>query len=120
MSDIDHKFNLDTCSFGFAGARYCSRINDAWKRIAELEDGNCKLVDANNALAVENQQLKEQLRVRGKAIDVCRQFVLEVSHAMESGPGWYTKGENGLRREMHANLRWGKSRMVGGLVPYPT
>lgn len=32
-----------------------------------------------------------------------RQFMLEVSHAMQTGPGWYTKGEDGLRQQVY---RW--------------
>ena len=30
------------------------------------------------------------------AIDVLRQAVLEVRHAQNSGPNWYTKGSKGL------------------------
>ena len=34
------------------------------------------------------------------ALGVCRQFRLEVAHAMECGPGWYTRGEDGLRQQI--------------------
>ena len=50
------------------------------------------------------------------ALGVCRQFRLEVAHAMECGPGWYTRGENGLRQQIHMWIdRAGKAlQALGG------
>ena len=33
--------------------------------------------------------------------NTANQFMLEVAHAMQSGPTWYTRGESGLRSQIH-------------------
>ncbi len=35
-----------------------------------------------------------------EALKVARQFVLEVAHAQEVGPAWYTKGEPGMYQQV--------------------
>jgi len=44
----------------------------------------------------------ERLRA---ALEVCNQMVLEVSHAQQCGPGWYTRGEDGLRAQVDMWVR---------------
>jgi len=46
----------------------------------------------------KSQADNEKLRA---VVDTSRQFMLEVSHAMESGPSWYTRGESGLRKQVY-------------------
>lgn len=38
------------------------------------------------------------------AMKVLRQTIAEVRHAQESGPGWYTNGESGLRAYVRLHL----------------
>jgi len=40
-----------------------------------------------------------------EALKVARQFVIEVAHAQDVGPGWYTKGEDGLYQQVRMWLR---------------
>ncbi len=54
MSDIDAAFNRDTCKFGVAGARYCTRYKEARKRIAELEQ---QLADCQKLLKEASDRL---------------------------------------------------------------
>ncbi len=55
---------------------------------------------ANSAIKEFDAALEEIKKLR-EALELCNQFVLEVSHAMQSGPSWYTKGESGLRNQVH-------------------
>lgn len=43
----------------------------------------------------------DKIEAQQAALSVCSQFLLEVSHAMASGPNWYTKGEQGLRQQIY-------------------
>lgn len=55
-----------------------------------LEYAGCK----RDQLAAENKRLKE-------ALSVCEQAIIEFSAAQERGPGWYTRGVDG----MYAQIR---------------
>jgi hypothetical protein len=46
----------------------------------------------------------EQLR---DALKTARQALMEVQHAQESGPGWYTKGESGMYQQTTMWVRRG-------------
>jgi len=45
--------------------------------------------------------VKQRLRKLEAVREVSQHFLLEVSHAMQCGPGWYTHGENGLRKQIY-------------------
>ena len=44
-----------------------------------------------------------RLRIAVEALKVVEQARLEVRHAKEVGPGWYTRGEHGMHRQV---LMW--------------
>ena len=52
-------------------------------------------------LTAENEAANLRIEALEGAIPVCRQFMLEVHHAMSQGPGWYTRGESGLRKQIY-------------------
>jgi hypothetical protein len=44
-----------------------------------------------------DKRIAELVTVR----DTATQFMYEVAHAMQCGPSWYTRGESGLRSQIH-------------------
>ena len=52
------------------------------------------------------------------ALKVARQAILEFSHAQECGPKWYTRGEDGMYRQVHMWLRKGLNAVREALGPY--
>lgn len=52
------------------------------------------------------------------ALKVAQQFLLEFSHAQESGPSWYTRGEHGMYSQVNLWLRKGLEAVQGALGPY--
>jgi len=50
--------------------------------------------------------MNEEVKVEDllKVIRVLRQTVMEVRHAQHNGPGWYTKGSNGLYMQVSMHL----------------
>ena len=79
-------------------AEYCQGY-DLLKAKVERLEGALRTVDLSNTrLHLENQRLEA-------ALEVCNQMVLEVSHAQQCGPGWYTRGEDGLRAQVDMWVR---------------
>lgn len=57
----------------------------------------------------------EKLRT---ALKVAQQALIEFSHAQECGPKWYTRGEDGMYRQVHMWLRKGLDAVRDALGPY--
>lgn len=64
--------------------------------------GAQKAQKARDEAADEIERLQEEIEQLLAVKKVSEQFMLEVSHAMQSGPSWYTKGEDGLRHQIYA------------------
>lgn len=63
------------------------------------------------ALAAEIETLRAALKV-------AQQSLLEFSAAQESGPSWYTRGEQGMYSQVRLWLRRGLEAVQGALGPY--
>jgi predicted nuclease with TOPRIM domain len=87
----------------YVGAE-ANEYGQSQQRIAKLEAENAKLKEHIKAMqetiSGEALDMKEQNKRYKEALKTCNQFVLEVSHAMQCGPDWYTRGESGLRNQI--------------------
>lgn len=52
-------------------------------------------------------QQKEDLDSLRDSIKTANQALMEVDHAQNIGPGWYTRGEDGLRQQVRMWVRRG-------------
>jgi hypothetical protein len=62
--------------------------------------------------------LADEIETLRAALKVAQQSLLEFSHAQESGPSWYTRGENGMYSQVSLWLRRGLEAVQGALGPY--
>ena len=60
----------------------------------------------------------QEIKTLRAALKVARQELSEFSHAQESGPRWYTHGEDGMFRYVHMWLGKGLSEVSEALGPY--
>lgn len=62
--------------------------------------------------------LGDEINQLRAALKVAQQSLLEFSHAQESGPSWYTRGEQGMYSQVNLWLRRGLEAVQGALGPY--
>jgi len=78
-------------------------MSDLIARIIELRDVAPTKGEWHELNDIVKEVEEQQARIAKleDALTVCNQFMLEVSHAMQSGPSWYTKGTHGLRQQIY-------------------
>lgn len=78
------------------------------------------LARERNAALAERDEAVAALAAMREALEVAAQAFLEFSHAQEVGPGWYTRGESGLRAQVSLWLGRGTKAVSAALVlPLP-
>jgi hypothetical protein len=60
----------------------------------------------------------DEIETNRAALKVAQQSLIELSHAQEVGPSWYTRGENGMYQQVYTHLRRGLEAVQGALGPY--
>jgi len=75
------------------------------------------VVVSRDDAALEREAADEIVNLRA-ALKVAQQALLEFSHAQEVGPGWYTRGANGMYRQVQMWLQRGLAAVQGALGPY--
>jgi hypothetical protein len=61
----------------------------------------------------EVREAADQIEKLRAALKVTHQSLLEFRHAQESGPRWYTRGEDGMYAQVHMWLRKGLDAING-------
>jgi hypothetical protein len=72
---------------------------------------------SHNVESMADGVLAEITQLR-EALKVAQQALLEVRHAQDAGPSWYTKGGAGLYMQVHVWLRKGLQAVTRALGPY--
>ena len=79
------------------GPKIAQVILDLQEMLTECRTASYKQGINEIEQAKEIERLTDENRRKDEALTVLRQFMGEVAHAHQSGPGWYTRGEQGLR-----------------------
>jgi hypothetical protein len=74
--------------------------------------------DCRQGCAPPGFEAADEIESYRAAIKVAYQALLEFSHAQESGPGWYTRGQNGMYAQVRMWLDRGLEAVRGALGPY--
>jgi len=85
-------------------------------RLRELYDDYCMASVLGDGFAAKREAFILALNARLEAADSCfkimEQFLIEVSHAQEVGPWWFTKGEPALIQQVDLWVRKGRTALA--------
>ena len=93
----------------------CERDAEIERLTAELDTIKRQASDAtefvlagvNADLEMENRELRAERDALKDRLKIANQGFLEIAHAQECGPGWYTRGLNGMWQHVYMWVRRG-------------